>query len=200
MDVSKEAKARSNALLGGKREGLLRELLTHQAYEEKSARSSLCGVLRLLCGGAPLPSTIIGEPSNYEWWHERSSAAYEGSLLQHTMRSFEHQGGVQVIAIRPSANSACTRGASCLGAFPDLPPPKLTAINFPRIPTHLYLDPLTAARQRDPSLRASRFHRREVVQPQGDWPYATASQPTRERRRSRLHCGTGCGPLRRGQF
>ncbi|KAL1500108.1 hypothetical protein AB1Y20_012781 [Prymnesium parvum] len=95
MDVSKEAKQRSNALLGGKKEGLLRELLTHQAYEEKSARSSLCGVLRLLCGGAPLPHSIIGQPTEVEWWHEKGSSSYEGSLLQHTMRTQENQGGVQ---------------------------------------------------------------------------------------------------------
>ena len=53
-------------------------------------------MLRLLCGGAPLPHAIIGMPGDIEWWHEASSSVYEGSLLQHTMRSFEGQGGVQV--------------------------------------------------------------------------------------------------------
>ena len=49
MDVSKEGKKKGNALLGGKKEGLLRLLLTDQAYDEKISRAALCGVLRLLC-------------------------------------------------------------------------------------------------------------------------------------------------------
>ena len=46
MDVSKEGKKKGNALLGGKKEGLLRLLLTDQAYDEKISRAALCGVLR----------------------------------------------------------------------------------------------------------------------------------------------------------
>ena len=106
MDVSKEGKKKGNALLGGKKEGLLRLLLTDQAYDEKISRAALCGVLRLLCGGAPLPVTILGAPTEGEWWHENAAlfgekavaAADEkdakgGSLMDHVMRPSDVHGG-----------------------------------------------------------------------------------------------------------
>ena len=43
MDTSKESKKRANSQLGGKKEGLLRILLTDEAYDEKSSRAALCG-------------------------------------------------------------------------------------------------------------------------------------------------------------
>ena len=39
----------SNTLLGGKKVGLLRLMLTDQAYDDKFSRAALCGVLRLCC-------------------------------------------------------------------------------------------------------------------------------------------------------
>lgn len=89
MDTSKEGKKRSNMLLGGKKEGLLRLLLTDQAYEDKSSRAALCGVLRLLTGGYPLPTSIIGRPSEAEWWrNEEKDHVADGSLMRYTMRTF----------------------------------------------------------------------------------------------------------------
>jgi hypothetical protein len=92
MDVSKEGKKHSNQLLGGKKVGLLRRLLTEQAYDDKSSRAALCGVLRLLTGGFPLPTSILGQPSDAEWWRMARDANPEkvsdDSLMNHTMRTF----------------------------------------------------------------------------------------------------------------
>ena len=70
-------------------------LLTDKAYDDKGSRSALCGVLRLLTGGVALPRTIVGEPTELEWWHDRAVAPFEGSLLASKMRTFEGMGGVQ---------------------------------------------------------------------------------------------------------
>ena len=89
MDVSKEAKKRTNQLLGGKKEGLLRLLLTDHAYDDKTSRAALCGVLRLLAGGHPLPTSIIGRPADAEWWRDgEADRVTDGSLMDYTMRTF----------------------------------------------------------------------------------------------------------------
>ena len=91
MDVSKEGKKHSNPILGGKKVGLLRRLLK-QAYDDKFSRAALCGVLRLLTGGFPLPTSILGQPSDAEWWRMGRDANPEkvsdDSLMNHTMRTF----------------------------------------------------------------------------------------------------------------
>ena len=90
MDVSKESKKRTNQLLGGKKEGLLRLLLTEQAYKDESSRAALCGVLRLLTGGYPLPTSITAKPLDAEWWRDNNEPekVTEDSLMNHRMRTF----------------------------------------------------------------------------------------------------------------
>ena len=94
MDVSKEGKKAGkkghSTLLGKQKEGLLRHLLTGPAYEDKSNRAALLGVLRLLTGGQPLPTALLGRPSDAEWWTAFEAAPKaEGSLMNHTMRTFQ---------------------------------------------------------------------------------------------------------------
>ena len=75
MDVTKEGKKIDKAkLLGSKKEGLLRLLLTDLAYEDKSSRAALLGLLRLLVGGYPLPSTLLGKHADAEWWIDQTEA------------------------------------------------------------------------------------------------------------------------------
>ena len=107
MDVSKEGKKKGNALLGGKKEGLLRLLLTDPAYDETISRAALwaCSGCCAAAGYAA-PVTILGAPTEGEWWHENAAlfgekavaAADEkdakgGSLMDHVMRPSDVHGG-----------------------------------------------------------------------------------------------------------
>jgi hypothetical protein len=97
MDVSKEGKQnRNNPLLGEKGQPLLRHLLTDQAYEDKSSRAALCGILRLLTGGHQLPESITGKPADGEWWHESmAELGSSDSLMNYKMRSFMADGATR---------------------------------------------------------------------------------------------------------
>ena len=85
MDISKEGKKISkkggDPLLSGKKEGLLRFLLTDYAYEDKSTRAALLGVLRLLVGGHALPLTLLGKRTEAEWWHETEAEAATAAAI-----------------------------------------------------------------------------------------------------------------------
>ena len=93
MDISKEGKkvSKKNQLLGDKGIGLLRKLLVEDAYEERSSRAALCGVLRLLTGGHPLPQSILGEPTDGEWWFDAEPELQSASLMSYKMRTFSEQ-------------------------------------------------------------------------------------------------------------
>eukprot|EP00965_Chrysotila_dentata_P171094 5646086-Pleurochrysis_carterae.AAC.1 len=54
MDASKDTGTRLDLIFGTKKEGILRKLLAEDAYDEKTTRAALAGVLRLLCGSACL--------------------------------------------------------------------------------------------------------------------------------------------------
>ena len=51
-------------------------------------RAALCGILRLLTGGHPLPQSILGKPADAEWWVEVTPELTDTSLMNYQMRDF----------------------------------------------------------------------------------------------------------------
>ena len=50
-------------------------------------------VLRLLTGGHSLPQSILGRPSDSEWWHEPEPELVDASLMQYKMRTLARPRG-----------------------------------------------------------------------------------------------------------